>query len=220
MVGPIGGRLIAVGVMGSLVIGRVFFEFGIQFDFQLLRKSFSFNFYSFIYQLQQWVINYFDRYIILLFLPLSSVGVYDFSLKCMLLIEFIASGFHSSYYPKVLSALASQTVKGSTPEINRYYYGFTSMIMMLTCLSLLIFPWLIQELFDRLEYRAAVVYFPFIGLYYLLRPMRLFFSVPYTALKYVKPLPIIYFLISVVKIGAMIILIQKFGFFFTVRCCC
>jgi O-antigen/teichoic acid export membrane protein len=41
--------------------------------------------------------------------------------------------------------------------------------------------------------------------------MRLFVAFPYAALKYSRPLPFYYLIILIVKIGAMFILINRFG---------
>ncbi|MEX1239290.1 MAG: oligosaccharide flippase family protein, partial [Cyclobacteriaceae bacterium] len=61
LMGPIGGRFIAAVVAGLWALARIFREFGITFDLPLVRTTFSFNFYTFLYQVLQWVINYFDR---------------------------------------------------------------------------------------------------------------------------------------------------------------
>jgi O-antigen/teichoic acid export membrane protein len=43
--------------------------------------------------------------------------------------------------------------------------------------------------------------------------MRLFFSVPYGVLKYTKPLPVIYFIVSGLKIGLIVLLIHRFDIY-------
>ncbi|SKC57021.1 lipopolysaccharide biosynthesis protein [Ohtaekwangia koreensis] len=210
LIGPIGGRMIAALIAAIWVLIRIFSEFGVHFNYPLLRSSFQFNLYAFIYQLQQWVINYFDRFIMLFFMPLSDVGIYDFGIKCMSVIEFILNGLHSSFYPKVVSAVTSQKEKGSSVEINRYYHGFTSVIMILICMSILVFPWVIETFVSKPDYRRAVEYLPYIALIFIIKPMRLFFAIPYGILKYTKPLPVIYFIISAVKILCMVLLLSEF----------
>lgn len=210
LIGPIAGRMLAGLVVVCWTLYRVFSQFGSRFDYGLLKSTFGFNHYAFIYQIQLWVINYFDRFLMLFFLPLASIGIYDFALKCLIVIEFIMSGLHNSFSPKVVSAVTEQTVKGSTPEINRYYHGLTALVMLMISSGILILPFAVNFIDQDRGYGDAVQYFPYVAILYVLKSMRLFFAVPYGILKYTKPLPVIYFFISVVKIGLMVLLIRSF----------
>lgn len=210
LIGPIAGRMLAGFVVVCWTLYRVFSQFGSRFDYGLLKSTFGFNHYAFIYQIQLWVINYFDRFLMLFFLPLAAIGIYDFALKCLVVIEFIMSGLHNSFSPKVVSAITGQSVKGSTPEINRYYHGLTALVMLMMSSGILVLPFIVDSIDKNRGYGDAVQYFPYIAILYVLKSMRLFFAVPYGILKYTKPLPVIYFLISVIKIGLMLLLIRKF----------
>lgn len=214
LMGPLGGRALALSLASVWVLFRIFKEFGVQFNFPLLSESFSFNLYSFIYQLQQWVINYFDRILMVFFLPMSSVGVYDFAIKCLLGIEFLMSGLHSSFYPKVVKEIMEQKTKGSSPTINRYYNGLIAVIMLVVCAAIFILPFGVEWLADQFNkpgYKDSMEFIPYIALLYLFRCVRLFFGYPYSVLKYTKPLPLIYFAAAVVKIAGMLILIKHYG---------
>ncbi|MBA4058534.1 MAG: hypothetical protein C0490_27705, partial [Marivirga sp.] len=170
---------------------------------------FSFNAYTFIYQILQWVINQFDRIVMLFFLALSDVGVYDFAIKCLIPIELVMNSLHSSFYPKVISSVMAQEDKGSSPQINRYYHGLTAVIMLIVCGSILVLPWAIETFVSKVDYHSASQYIPYLGLLYFFRATRLFFSVPYGILKYSKPLPVIYLVISVLKIVLMILFMSS-----------
>lgn len=218
LAGPVGGRLVAAVLAGLWALRRIFREFGIRFDASLMRATFSFNFYTFLYQVLQWVINYFDRILmIFLGLTLANVGVYNFALQCLLIIEFILNGLHNSFYPKVVSTLMAQPVKQSVPEINRYYHGFISVIMLLICLCILFFPWAIEiflKIFsNKPGYAESIQYIPYIGLIYIFRAIRLFYAAPYGILKYTKPLSAIYLIVSVIKVGFMWIAIKQYGIY-------
>jgi O-antigen/teichoic acid export membrane protein len=209
--GPIGGKLIASLLSGAWVLSYIFGQFGFHFNWQLLKTTFSFNNTSVIYQLQQWFINYYDRFFLLLFISVGSLGVYDLALKCMLAIEFVLTGLNSSFYPKVLGIVAMQKEKHNTIETNRYYHGLTAMAMLLVSASIFAFPIIIEFVFTKPGYRQAIAILPYAAVIYLFRTMRLFFAFPYAALKYSRPLPIYYLLILLIKVGAMFILIRKFG---------
>ena len=213
LAGPLGARLVAAAVTGLWAAFRMISEFGMRFSFALLRSSFSFNFYTFIYQLQQWIMNYFDRVLLAFFLPLSQVGIYSFAVQCMLAIEFVVNGLFSSFYPKVVSMVMEQKRKAATPELNRYYYGLTAVILLLVSGSILVFPVLLKWFVDKGEYLSSVPIIPFIGLLYVFKALRLYFSVPYGILKYTKPLPGIYLVVSAVKVAGMFMLVGPMGFY-------
>jgi O-antigen/teichoic acid export membrane protein len=211
--GPVGGRLIATLLTAAWVLGFTFRQVGFHFNWALLKTTFAFNGSVYIYQVQQWFINFFDRPFILLFLPLATLGVYDLALKCLMAIEFILTGLNTTFYPNVLGMIAAQKEKGGTVEINRYYHGLTAVAMLLVSTSIFVFPWVIEVFFTKPGYQQAVPLLPFLAIIYLFRCARLFVAVPYSGIKYVKPLPYFYLIMVVVKIGAMYLLIGSFGIY-------
>ena len=217
LIGPIMGRLVGTILPTLWVLFRVFREFGFHYDFGWLISSFGFNTYSFIYQLQQWFINQFDRILMLFFLPLADVGIYDFSVKCLIPIELIMNSLHTTIYPKVVSAVMEQQDKKSTLAINRYYHGLTAVIMLIVCGSILLLPIVIQLAIEVLsakpEYLEAIQYAPYIAGIYFFKTMRLYFAAPYGILKYTKPLPVIYLVVSAIKIGLIVVLINRFNIY-------
>jgi O-antigen/teichoic acid export membrane protein len=212
--GPLGGRAMALAVAAAWVLARVVKEFGIHFSVRALGESFSFNVYSFIYQLQQWVINYFDRLIMLLYIPLSDVGVYDFAIKCLIGIELLMNGLHSSFLPKVVKILMPQESKGTTQEINRYYNGFIAVVMLVVATSIFVLPPAIEWISNYLQkpdYKDSMEWIPYLAVVYLVRSVRLFFGLPYSVLKYTKPLPPIYLLVALLKIGGVFLFASWLG---------
>ncbi|HEY0743766.1 MAG TPA: oligosaccharide flippase family protein [Chryseosolibacter sp.] len=213
LVGPVGGRMLAAVLSGSWAFWRILREFGVHFNYPLLRSTFHFNFYTYFYQILQWVINYFDRVILVFYLTLSDIGVYDFAFKCLLIIEFILNGLHNTFYPKVVSTVMGQKQKGSSPETNRYYHGFIAVLMILICFCILTFPWVIETFVSKRSYHEAIPILPYLAVIYIFRAIRLYFASPYGIIKYTKPLPIIYGIVSAVKIGLTILLITRFGLY-------
>ena len=140
LVGPVGGRLLAGVLSGGWVIVRVARNYGFHFDYALLKKSFAYNNSAYIYQLQQWLVNYFDRLLITVYLTLEANGAYDFAWKALLTIDFVVAGLFNSFYPKVISIITAQEKKQSDPMINRYYHGLTASIMLMVSLCILAFP--------------------------------------------------------------------------------
>ena len=211
LVGPVSGRFIATVCLGLWALWQVFREFGFSFDFQWLRSSFGFNNYTFIYQIELWVVNYFDRLLMTAYLTFAEVGDYDFPWKCLLALDFVFGGLYNSFYPKVIALINDQPHKMSTPEINRYYHGLTAVIMLLVSGSILVIPFLGDSGFVKREYVDALAYAPYIALMYLIRPMRYYYGMPYGVLKHTKPLPVIYLAVSGLKIGLMVVGIPRYG---------
>lgn len=208
--GPVGGRMLAALASGIWAFLRVIYSYGFRFDYRYIKSTFSFNNSSFIYQLQQWSVNYLDRFIMIFFLPLATIGIYDFAVKCMLALEFIISGLYNSFYPKVIGAVMRQQQKKSTPEINRYYHGLIAVVMVLVCLAVLFFTLIVDVHLIHSGYELALQYLPLIGIVYLIRVIRYYFAFPYGALKYSKPLPVIYTVISLFKFAMILLLIEEY----------
>lgn len=210
LAGPVVGRFVGSFLPFIWVLVRVFREFGIHYDFTWLRSSFSFNAYTFIYQIQQWIINQFDRVLMLFYLSLSDVGIYDFAVKCLIPIELLMNSLHNSFYPKVVSSLMGKTDQTFSKDINRYYHGLTGIVMLLVCGSVLTLPIIISFFKGKSNYHEAVQYIPYLGAVYFFRTMRLYFAVPYNTLKFTKPLPVIYISIVAIKIVLMLLLMRRF----------
>lgn len=209
LAGPVGGRFLALSIMGTLALFKIFTEFGVNADFHFLRSTFNFNISGLLYQVLQWSINYLDRFVMVLFLPIATIGVYDFAIKCLLIFEFIMNGLNSSFYPKVLSSVLGQDTKGSTVEINRYYNGLTAITMLMICGAVLLFPLAMDWFVTKPSYKEALHFIPFISILYFFKPLRLYFAMPYTAIKYTQPLPLYYLLVSILKIGIMLLLVNS-----------
>lgn len=213
LIGPVGARLLSAVVCAGWCIYRILREFGVHFDYKLIRATFNFNFYAFIYQLQQWLMNYFDRILLLLFLPLSDVGVYGFLMGCLVAIEFILNGLYSSFSPKVVSIIYDQKLKGSTIELNRYYNGLTAVAMLLVTGCILFFPPLIENFITKADYQKVIPYIPYGVLIYVLRPLRVYFGIPFGILKHTKPLPWIYLIVVASKIAMVVFLVKNFALY-------
>lgn len=212
LTGPVGGRAIAALISAVWALIMTFREFGIHFNYRMLRESFSFNRSAYLYQLQAWSMNYLDRMLLLFFVTTSEIGVYDFAMKCMLVIDFIIGGLYNSFYPKVIGKVIAQgEQKHTTVEINRYYHGLTGVVMLLVCLSIPGFMVLIDTGLIKSGYEKSIQFMPMIGVTYLVRSARYYFVLPYGALKYSKPLPWIYLGISVLKVGLMLLLVPHYG---------
>ena len=209
LVGPLGGRLLAGGLMTVWVLFRVFRTYGWHFRSPWQLTSARFNALAFVYQVLQWVINYFDRLLIAIYFTFSTVGTYDFAAKCLVPVELILNGLNSTIGPKVVKRMNEQTVKTATREINRYYYGLVSVVLLMLCLSIAFIPSIVALFVKKSSYAEALPYIPYIALIYIFRAMRLYFVTPYTILKKMGTLTVINVFVSALKIGLMVVLIAR-----------
>ena len=103
---------------------------GQAFDFGLLRKgwgiSFSllrFSFPLYISSIISFVYNWYDRVLILMFLPLGDLGVYDVAYKAFSVLGLIATAIGSAllpYYGRVYSRGGCETISFSVRRVSRY----------------------------------------------------------------------------------------------------
>jgi O-antigen/teichoic acid export membrane protein len=157
--------------------------------------------------------NYFDRFLLYLFIPLSDVGVYGFLMSCLVVIEFILNGLYNSFSPKIVGMVIDQKEKGSTTELNRYYNGLTAVAMILVSGSILVFPVLIETFVTKPSYQQAIVFIPYAILIYLFKPIRLYLGIPYGILKYTKSLPVIYLFVAALKIMLIALVVGRFNIY-------
>lgn len=213
LVGPLGGRLLAGGLMTVWVLFRVFRTYGWHFKSPWQLTSARFNALAFVYQVLQWVINYFDKLLIPIYLSFAAAGVYDFAAKCLVPVELMLNGLNSTIGPKVVQRMNEQKVKTATAEINRYYYGLVAVILLMLCLSIGFIPWVVDLFVKNSGYAEALPYMPFIAVLYIFRAMRLYFVTPYTILKKMGTLTIINVFVSALKIGLTVLFIVRWGLY-------
>ncbi len=216
LIGPLGARLIAGGGTVVWVLFRVFGEYGIHIKNPWKMTAARFNAFTFVYQLQQWGVNYIDKFIIPIVMPvgaMATVGIYDFAQKCLAPVELLLNGLSATIFPKVIKQIGlQQGQKSSSIEINRYFYGLVSVMMLAIVFSIFVLPWL-MDWFVTNDYREALDYIPYLAVIFIFRAMRLYFTVPNTALKKMERITYVNFFAVTFKIIAMVILIGWWGIY-------
>jgi O-antigen/teichoic acid export membrane protein len=213
----VGARLAGALLLAGWSLARIMREFGVP-DFQSLAVlPWGYNLNTFWYQVANWMVNYLDRFLILAFLPASgmgSVGVYEFAIKCMIPLELLLNGLGASLSPRVVRLLSEQTgSKGSTPEVNRYFYGLLVVMMMAIGIMLAVLPPAFNLLVHKEGYYQALDYVPFIAVLFLFRSWRLFFVIPLSALKRTGRLAIVTLLVAAVKAAGIAVLLPAYNLY-------
>jgi len=76
----------------------------------------------------------------------GEVAIFDFAIKCTLLLEFMQMGIGYSTFPKIFTLWKNSNFKGSTPEVNRYYNGNMALNLMAVPVFVIAIPILLPVL--------------------------------------------------------------------------
>jgi O-antigen/teichoic acid export membrane protein len=211
LIGPMYGRLLSgVGIFG---VSFLFFakEFGFKFRTGYLKGIFEFCYPFFLFMLLFWILNNIDRYIILHFFDQTSVGIYDFAVKCSLPIEFVQLGLMGAIMPIVFNIWKDKNLKESTLEVNRYYNGFTAVFLMSFPVYVAMIPLLVPLVVKNPVYYQSFDYFPIIVAGFISKGLYVMFLAPLMFLSKTKILPLAFALAAIIQVSASIVLIKYFG---------
>ncbi|HBX51156.1 MAG: hypothetical protein A2275_13560 [Bacteroidetes bacterium RIFOXYA12_FULL_35_11] len=211
LAGPMWGRLLSGFVI--FLLSYLFFlnEFGIIFHKKYLKPIFQFCYPLFLYLVILWVLGNIDRYIILFFMNKTEVGIYDFAIKCTLLLDFILNGLGAAFLPKVYDLWKKNNLTESTPEVNRYYNGYTAVILLIMPLFTLVIPLIIPFFVKNNAYYQSFDFLALLTVGFATRGIYTMFIAPVLYFKKTKVLPLIYFITAIIQVILSIILIKHYG---------
>jgi len=213
LIGPMYGRLLS-GV-GIFVVSFLFFatEFGFSFRTKYVKGIVEFCYPFLFFLILTWVLNNIDRYIILYYFDQTSVGIYDFAVKCSLPVEFIQNGLMGAIMPIVFNLWKDKSINGGTLEVNRYFNGFTAVFLIILPVYVAIIPILVPVVVNNAVYYDSFNYFPIIVAGFITRGFYVMALAPLLFLKKTKVLPIAFTFAALIQIGLSIFFIKYFGLF-------
>lgn len=210
--GPIWGRLIPVTFSFCLVLYFMLSEFGIIFKKEFLSGIVSFCTPMVIYALFIWVVSYIDRFIINNVMNSAKyVAVFDFGVKLTLVIDFFQTGLANTIHPKIYNIWKDNDLRESTPEVNRYYHGFTAISLLVIPIFIVVTPLLVPIIIHKEEYFMC---FPFLGILcmgYATRGLFNLFLAPIFFFKQTRVLPKIFFFSAIFQILISYLFIKNFN---------
>jgi len=213
LTGPLWGRLLS-GI-GILIISLASFhrEFGIRvsFDREKLRRIFSIVFPITLFFLLIWTSSNIDRYIINYFLKPADIALFDFGIKCTLLIEFLHNGLSSSIMPKVYSIVKENGIAVSTPEINKYFSALSAIMIIVIPLNYLLIPYIVPFIVFKPEYYKSFALLPILSMSFFSRPMYSFYLMPIYYFEKTRKLPWILLKSTAIQIVLIILGVKYFG---------
>jgi O-antigen/teichoic acid export membrane protein len=210
--GPIIGRLVPAVISFFTIIYFVIKENKLSYSSELLRSIRSFCPPLFFYSIFIWIITYIDRYILKMFLTDATfVGIFDFAVKCALVIEIIQVGIINAIHPRVYTIWKDNNIRESTPEVNKYYHSFTALSLLLIPIFILIIPILVPYIIKKEIYYESFTYLPIICVGFATRGLFNLFLAPIFFFKKTSVLPKIYVFIAGIQIIMTYFLVKYFG---------
>ena len=152
------------------------FRFKLSFSLDALQKELKFSLPLVGAVVAFWLIDFSDRYILKLFLPLSEVGLYNIGYNVGLLMMLVVSGFSSAwppYYHKHNQHGEGQSICNNVLMI--YLLGSCTCVVILSLAS----PLLLRLLTTQKFYCAFTVV-PFVAMAYMLKGLYIVFIIGVT----------------------------------------
>lgn len=210
---PIVGRLIS-GVVTLLIILYIMFkQYGITYDKKQLIGLNKYCFPVFKYNIYSWIIIYANNYLILFLDKTSKVlGVFDFTMKCTLIVEVFQNSFCSTINPKIYEIWGEKR-KGidSINEEYQYHKLFTILNLLFISISIFTIPIVGELIIKKKEYIEYFKYLPFMLISFIFRPILNIYTNHAYFFNKTKALPKMIVISAVIQIIIMYLTFPYFG---------
>ncbi len=209
--GPIYGRLLS-GV-GIFIICAIFLirENRFRFNFSLPEGFHNFCFPYMVYLIMIWIVANIVRFIINNNLDSHTLGVYDFALKCVVLIEFVQGGIAAAFYPEIFSIWKANGKSETTQQSNKYFNTFSSLnIFIASAMTIglpLILPWVIPNK----VYHESFAIMGILIASYVTRALYHYYLTPLLYLQKTNVLPKVFGITAVIQVAGTYFFIDIWG---------
>lgn len=209
--GPMYGRLLSgagIFLLTLIFIGK---EYGINFSFSSIKGLHRFCIPYVFYLILVWLVTNLDRYIIKDALDTASVGLFDFAVRCTLLISLVQDGLVAAINPIVYSLWRENGRNESTPDANRYFNVYSALgVLFIAGFSLIIplcIPWVVKDE----AYYATFVFMGAVASGFATRGLYHYFLLKILYLKKTHLLTVAFGLSALVQIPLTIFLTNEWG---------
>ncbi len=210
LTGPMYGRLLSgVGIflMSLWFLAR---EYGISFRFREIKGLHKFCFPFLIYLILVWVVANIDKLIINSSMDEAKVGLFDFAVRCTLLVDLLQNGLMGAVNPVVFTMWKDSGRNETTPETNRYFSVFTAVSVLGIAGFTFIVPLLIPLVVDSTGYYESFVFMGVLASGFAFRGLYYYFLSPILYLKKTKLLPIAFGMSAAIQIPLTIWLANNY----------
>ncbi|MDO9257955.1 MAG: polysaccharide biosynthesis C-terminal domain-containing protein, partial [Bacteroidales bacterium] len=211
LIGPMWGRLLS-GV-GIFIIAFISLSKESAIRVRLgeeLKQTLRFAMPVLVFFLISWSISNIYPFIMKYFMTLQDVAIFGLAIQFTLLVEFVLNGMSSSVSPKVYGLIIDKQLKGSTPELNKYFSGFNAFALVIIPASTFFIPLILPMLISK-DYEASFIFLSALNIGFASRGLYNYFLTPIYILKKTKVLPRIYLATAFIQIIISIVLIKHFG---------
>lgn len=211
LIGPMYGRLLSgLGIFSMALIGFLYTS-GISFRFHLLKNLHVFCLPYVMYVILTWVSANVDRFIINDVMNAEAVAIFDFAIKCALLIDFVQAGIMSAIYPEVFEIWNRNKATGTSPESNKYFHSFTGLTLLMTCLFMIAVPLLIPVFVKKTAFYESFIFMGVLVGSFATRGAYFYFVSILLYLKKTNKLLIVFGLSAVIQLPATWWLTKNWG---------
>lgn len=211
LIGPMYGRLLSGAGIFLMALYFFWHEYGFKLYKKHYREIWQFCYPLMLYFLLNWVLSSIYPYILLFYSDATMVGIFDFAVKCTLMLEFFQNGLAAAIGPKIMKIWRDEKVAENTPEVNRYYNGLTLITLLVLPVFLLLIPWLVKLVIFKEIYYLAFMLLPVLCLGFISRTFMMMFSQPALFFKKTRVFPKVFGITALIQIGLSLIMIKYFG---------
>ncbi len=211
LIGPMWGRLLSALALAAFSISVLLQNYGVARGRAFIKGMVSYCSPLVIYSLLFWILSYIDRFVINHFMRAEDVAVYDFAVKCTLLIEFFQTGLVSAIYPKVFGIWKEQKVPESSVQVNRYFNGFSAATLLVLPLFLIVVPALVPLVVHEQAYYAGFAFLPLLSLGFIGRALFYMFLAPFYYFRKTRLLPRVLLFSSLLQLLLSVWFVQRWG---------
>jgi O-antigen/teichoic acid export membrane protein len=211
LIGPMWGRLLSGVLIFLLTFAYGIKEFGIRFNFKLFPQIKTYATPIVIFSILTWVLGYINNYILNAMATPGDVGVYDFALKCTLVIEYAGLGITGAMNPRIYQLWKKSGIATSTAEDNRFYHVYSALNIIIIALNILLLPFVIKLFVQNEEYYASIQFLPMLCAAFVFKGLYSMYINPIMYFKKTKVLPKILLISAIVQIVSGIILVYYWG---------
>lgn len=210
--GPMWGRLLSGAGIFILALAGFQKEFGLQIKFgNTLRKAIAFSAPVLIFFILQWFVTNNYPYLLDHLMTTEDIAIFDFAVKCTLLIEFALNGLSQTIMPYVFELIKNKEIRASTPELNKYFSSFTAVSLLGIPFFILIIPVVLPLFQIEASYFEAFVFLGVLGISFVSRALYNYFLAPIYYYKHTKVLPKIYLYTAIIQVTISIVFIRMWG---------
>ncbi|MGL5892152.1 MAG: lipopolysaccharide biosynthesis protein [Bacteroidia bacterium] len=209
--GPIYGRLLSGAGIFIICLFFLIRENRFRFNFSLPEGFHKFCFPYMVYLLMIWIVANIDRFIINNNLDSNTLGVYDFALKCVILIEFVQGGIAAAFYPEIFAIWRKSGKEETTKESNKYFNTFSSINIFIAAAMTIGLPLVLPWVIPNKEYHESFAIMGILIASYVTRALYHYFLTPLLYLQKTSVLPKVFGITAIMQIAGTYFFIDVWG---------